>query len=214
MRSGADGPTGRPVPFRPEKPLVIGLVGGVAAGKTTVSELFAAHGIRHINADEFAREVARDPEVVAAVAADLGHGFVRDGALDRPALAARVFADADARRRLEEIVHPRVRARIRAELATARSAGETALLDVPLLFEAGLAADCDTIVFVAADDEVRERRARARGWPPGELQRRERHQLPLHEKRARSQHVIDNGSDLARTRAAVAAVLAELGGDA
>ena len=107
-------------------------------------------------------------------------------------------------------MHPRVRARILAELDRARAAGRSSLLDVPLLFEAGLFEQCDEIVFVEAPEAARLARARARGWADDELARREQNQLPLAEKRARSQHVVDNGGDLEATRRAVAALLEEL----
>lgn len=198
-------------PAGPRTPAVIGLVGGVAAGKTTVAKLFAEHGIRHIDADAIGREVSRDPAVVAAIAADFGPEVrSEDGGLDRARLGELVFAAPARRRALEAILHPLIRQRIRAELAEARDSGVTALLDVPLLFEAGLCEDCDTIVFVDASPAVRRARADARGWADGELARREQSQLPLEEKRARSQHVIANDDDLATTRAAVAALLREL----
>ncbi|MCK5945603.1 MAG: dephospho-CoA kinase [Planctomycetes bacterium] len=197
-------------PFGPQRPLVIGLVGGVASGKSTVSGLFQAHGIHHIDADGHARAVTEDAEVLAEVQAALGQELVADGRLDRDAAARRVFSDPDAKARLEAIVHPRVRQRILAELDRDRAAGRSSLLDVPLLFEAGLWEHCDVIVFVDAPDEVRAARARARGWADDELARRERNQLPLAEKRARSQHVIDNGDALDETRRRVAALLQEL----
>ncbi|MFN3244783.1 MAG: dephospho-CoA kinase [Planctomycetota bacterium] len=201
-------------PFGPPEPLVIGLVGGVASGKSTVSGLFSAHGIRHIDADLHARAATEDPQVLAEVQTRLGERFVVDGRLDRQAVAEHVFSHPDAKQQLEAIVHPRVRARILAELDRSRAAGQSSLLDVPLLFEAGLWQHCDTIVFVDAPDEIRRERARGRGWDDQELPRRERNQLPLADKRARSQHVVDNGGTLEQTRRAVAALLAELEGGA
>lgn len=201
-------------PFGPPEPLVIGLVGGVASGKSTVSGLFEAHGILHIDADSHARAATEDPEVLAEVQATLGERFVTDGRLDRQAVAEHVFSDPAAKQQLEAIVHPRVRSRILAELDRARASGRSSLLDVPLLFEAGLWEHCDTIVFVDAPDEIRQERARGRGWDDDELPRRERNQLPLADKRARSQHVVDNGGALDDTRRAVAALLSRLEGDA
>ncbi|MCB9876033.1 MAG: dephospho-CoA kinase [Planctomycetes bacterium] len=201
--------TDRP-PFRPSPPLVVGLVGGIASGKSTVAAMFADRGLRHLDADQVAREVSGEPEVLAEVAERLGPRFVRDGALDRAGLAAAVFADPAARRALEAIVHPRVRARLEAGIAAATAAGDSVLLDVPLLFEAGLFQRCDTVVFVATSDETRATRARARGWADGELARREANQLPLAEKQARAEHVIDNDGTLSATRCAVDALLQRL----
>ena len=196
--------------FRPDQPLVIGLCGGVAAGKSAVAALFRAHGLRHIDADEHARAAAEEPRILAEVRARLGERFVVDGRLDRPAVAEHVFSEPSARRTLEGIVHPEVRSRILAELDAAAAAGASSLLDVPLLFEAGLFEQCGLIVFVDAPEDVRRARARERGWDEGELARREQSQLPLEEKRARAHRVIENGGSLEETRQAVAALLAQL----
>lgn len=208
----ADPPTGTTTQalFRPATPVVIGIVGGIAAGKSAVAERFAAHGLVAVDADRIARTTSDLPEVLAEVEAAFGPSAVAGGRLDRAALAARVFADPAARARLEAILHPRIRATIRQELAAARSAGHSVLLDVPLLFENGLFELCDHVVFVDAPEPVRQARARTRGWADGELARREQAQLPLAEKRARSRFVVDNGGDRAAMAAQVAAILQQL----
>ncbi|MBL8737909.1 MAG: dephospho-CoA kinase [Planctomycetes bacterium] len=208
----ADPPTGTPAPapFRPASPVVIGIVGGIAAGKSAVAERFALHGLVPVDADRIARATSDLPEVLAEVEAAFGPSAIAGGRLDRPALAARVFADPAARARLEAILHPRIRATIRQELGTARSAGHSVLLDVPLLFENGLYELCDHVVFVDAPEPVRQARARTRGWADGELARREQAQLPLAEKRARSRFVVDNGGGREAMAAQVAAILHQL----
>jgi dephospho-CoA kinase len=185
-------------------------VGGIAAGKSQVAGLFSARGFLHVDADFHAKAVTEDPQALSEVAAQLGERFVQDGKLDRAALADHVFRVPEAKVQLEAIVHPRVRQRITAALKSARARGDSALLDVPLLFEAGLFEICDTIVFVEASDEVRAERARGRGWTDDELGRREQNQLPLADKRARSQHVIDNNGDLSATEQAVEDLLLQL----
>jgi len=207
MPSGNEGLNG---PFRPPPPLVIGLVGGIAAGKTTVAGLFGGRGIRHVDADFHARAASEAPEVLREVAEQLGDRFVKDGQLDRTALGEHVFRDPKAKATLEAIVHPRVRQRILADLEQAKAEGTSVLLDVPLLFEAGLYELCDTVVFVHASDPVRQARAKTRGWPDDELARREQNQLPLAEKRSRSQHVVDNDGDLKITTQSVDDVLATI----
>ncbi len=188
-------------PFRPDPPVVIGLLGGIAAGKSAVAGAFAARGLRHIDADAIARQVTGAADVIAAVAAALGSGLVAaDGHLDRTALAARVFTDPAARKQLEAITHPRIRQRILADLDAARRAGTSVLLDVPLLLEGGLIDQCDRTVFVAASPEVRTARAASRGWADGELRRREATQAPLADKRARADFAIDNDGPLDATR--------------
>lgn len=199
-----------PAPFRPDPPLVIGLVGGVAAGKSAVAKMFAEHGLAVVDADAAARAAAADPEVVARLRADFGPDVAPAGQLDRSALAAKVFGDAGARNRLEAILHPPILARIDQALQQAQAAGTSALLDAPLLFETGLDARCAAVVFVAAPAEVRRARAATRGWPPGELERREAAQWDLPRKAAACRFTIDNGGDLANTRKGVAAVLRTL----
>jgi dephospho-CoA kinase len=199
-----------PTPFRPATPVVIGLVGGIAAGKSTVAAAFTAHGLAHLDADHEARLVTADPAVLGELAAAFGAELVVQGQLDRAALAARVFADPAARARLEALLHPRIRARLTTALAAAKAAGQSVLLDAPLLLEGGLVAACDHVVFVAASDEVRASRARRRGWPAGELARREAAQLPLADKRARAGFVVENDGELATMHTQVAAILDQL----
>lgn len=206
-------PTTVPRPFRPATPVVIGILGGVAAGKSTVARLFAAHGLRHLDADAVAREVSAESAALDAIAARFPGVVVADGQgrrLDRARLAQVVFADPAARKDLEAVIHPRVRARLLAELATARAAGDSVLLDVPLLLENGLIDACDHVVFVQASAATRARRAAERGWSADELARREKAQASLDTKVARAQHRVDNDGDLAATSAQVAAVLDRL----
>ena len=167
-----------------------------------------------MDADFHARAASKDPAVVDEVAQQIGPQFVADGKLDRQALGEHVFRDPKAKAKLEQIVHPRVRLRILGELDEAKASGTSVLLDVPLLFEAGLVEWCDTVVFVHASDDTRSARAKTRGWPSDELARREANQMPLDEKRGRSQHVINNDGDLKQTAQAVNELLNELGSDA
>lgn len=116
---------------------IVGLTGGVASGKSTVERAFAALGVTVADADQAAREAVAVgseglAEVVAAFGADV---LAPDGSLDRPAMRRRVFADAEARRRLEAIVHPRVRASLRADCEAAD--GAYAIASIPLLAEGG-----------------------------------------------------------------------------
>ncbi len=189
------------------RPFVIGLLGGIASGKSRVAALLARRGARVLDADALAHAELARPEVRARIAAELGPGAIgAGGEVDRAALARRVFADPSARRRLEAIVHPGVIAAIEREIrAAAERAGrrEVVVLDVPLLAEAGIVGACDELVFVGASIETREARARARGWPQGEVARREASQRPLDEKRRAATFAIDNDGDIAATEAAV-----------
>jgi dephospho-CoA kinase len=145
--------------------LKIGLTGGIGSGKSAVAARLERLGAVVINSDLLAREVvAPGTDGLAAVVAAFGPGVLDPGgALDRPALGARVVGDEAAREELEGIIHPRVRARV-AELTAAAPPDAIVVNEVPLLIEAGLAPTYQMVVVVAAPEAVRvERLARARG---------------------------------------------------
>ncbi len=202
---------------RPAPSLVIGVLGGIASGKSAAARLLAGPDGAVIDADALAREVLESPAVRVELGRRFGAGVLRaDGSVDREALAARVFGDPAARADLESLTHPRVRARVRALLDEARARGVPRIvLDVPLLLENdaqhGLVRECDALVFVQADDGAREERARrSRGWAAGEVARREAAQLPLAMKRARAGHVVHNDGGLQELERGVARVLASI----
>ncbi len=199
-----------PAPFLPRTPVVIGILGGIAAGKSAAAARFAAHGLLHVDADAHARAVAADPAVLRELAEALGNGVIAGGRLDRQAVAEVVFRDPVARKKVEAILHPRIRARIVAELSEAKAAGRSVLLDAPLLLEGGLIDLCDHVAFVDATDAVRAERAAARGWHAGELQRREAAQAALPAKRARASQVLRNDGDLASLHHQIDAMLDRL----
>jgi len=136
--------------------LKVGLTGGIGAGKSAVAQRLVQRGAVLIDADKLAREVvAAGTDGQAAVVEAFGPAVLGpDGELDRPALGARVFGDDAARRRLESIIHPRVRART-AELTSSAPAGAIVVNDVPLLVETGLAPSYHLVVVVDADPAVR-----------------------------------------------------------
>jgi dephospho-CoA kinase len=180
----------------------------VGAGKSTVARLLASLGAFVIDADALARRATDDPEVLGRVAREVGADLVVDGRLDRAATARRVFADVAARRRLEAIVHPWVRAAAAvAEAAALDGALPPPLVvhDVPLLFENGLDAAMDATIVVVAPFEARLRRLAARSnWDADALRARDAAQLDPEEKARRATFVLDNGSDEAELDAAVA----------
>lgn len=211
--ASADDSASRPAspPFRRQPPLVIGLLGGIASGKSTVARAFAERGLVHVDADQLARQVVAEPAVRAALAEAFGAEILdRDGGLDRTAMAARAFRDPAVRRRLEAITHPPIRAAIVQRMQSALAVGNSVLLDVPLLLENGLIEHCHQTVFVDASDATRRQRARARGWDEAELQRREAAQAPLAVKKARATITIDNDGTVEHTEAQVAEILRSL----
>src|SRR5690349_10361227 len=174
--------------------LMVGLTGGIGAGKSAVAARLAAHGAVVIDADKLAREaVAPGSDGLSQVVAAFGRGVLGpDGALDRPALGRLVFADADARKRLEQIVHPFVRART-AELVATAPPDAVVVNDVPLLVEAGLAGAYEVVVVVLADEATRiARLVRDRGMTTDEARARIRAQATDDQRRAVADVIVRN----------------------
>jgi dephospho-CoA kinase len=193
--------------------LVLGVVGGVASGKSRVARLLAGPDGVHVDADALAHAALETPAVHAWVAEHVGAHALSACGVDRTAVARAVFADPALRRELEALIHPLVRSAIAEALECARrEARARVVLDVPLLLENdaqhGLVAQCDALVFVDTDARVRRARARAtRGWTDEELARREAAQMPLEFKRSRADVVISNDGDWAQTASDAQAAL-------
>jgi dephospho-CoA kinase len=192
--------------------LRVGLTGGVASGKSTVSGILAELGAVVVDADLLAREVvAPGTDGLREVVAAFGPGVLTpDGALDRPAVGALVFADPERRRALEAVIHPRVRARA-AELEAVAGPEDVVVHDIPLLVETGQAGAFDAVVVVDVPVELQvERMVRDRGATPDEAHARIAAQATREQRLAAATHVIDNTGSLAQLRAAVVGLLDEL----
>jgi dephospho-CoA kinase len=184
----------------PKIPL-IGIAGGIASGKSLVTEHLKQLGAAVVSADAAAHEVLEQDEV-KQLARERWHDaiFTADGRIDRTALAQIVFAPPPdgprEREYLEQITHPRIGAIIRREVQNQidRGAAAAIVLDVPLLFEAGWNEICDTVLFVDAPRELREARAQGRGWTAEEFARRENAQQTPAAKRQQADVVIDNST--------------------
>ena len=199
--------------------LRVGLTGGIGAGKSTVDRLFVERGAVIVDSDVIAREVvAPGTEGLAEIVAAFGDGvLLADGALDRPALGAIVFADADQRKVLEAITHPRIQAESARLVHEAEVAGVTVLIhDIPLLVESGVAGTFDAVVLVEAPDDVRLQRLEGRGLPRAQAQDRMKAQASNEGRRAAvadlRAYVIDNGGTLEHLQAQVDGVWAALAG--
>lgn len=193
---------------------LIGLTGGIASGKSTVAGLLRARGFPVIDADEVAREVvAPGSPALAAIRAEFGDAVIdADGGLDRAAMAARVFADAGARRRLEAITHPAI-ARLGGErmAAAVRGGAPVVFYEAALLVETGRHKDFDALWVVTAPEQARAARAVARGGLDGPQARaRIAAQVSVAEQLAVADVVIDNGADPAALEAAVDRAVAAL----
>lgn len=179
--------------------IVLGLVGGIGSGKSAVARAFASRGALILDSDAQAKEALRRDDVRQTLISWWGEEIL-DAAheVDRRKVADIVFRDPSQRKRLEELVHPIVRASRANVLSQAASRGvDLAIIDAPLLLEAGVDRECDAVVFVDAPRETRLARVKERGWNEDELDRRESAQWPLEEKKRHSRYVIHNDVDVA-----------------
>jgi len=169
---------------------VIGLTGGIACGKTNLSNALRSHGVTVIDADEISRALTREGgEALSAIRAAFGDGVFQGGALDRRALGRAVFGNEANMQRLNGILHPMIFARIREQIADAEE--ENVVLDVPLLYETGLDAWCDEVwCAYATQKEQLQRLMKRDGLTRAEAMRRIRSQMPAREKARRAKQVI------------------------
>jgi dephospho-CoA kinase len=177
--------------------LVVGILGGIGAGKSEVAASLAARAAgRVVVADTLGHEALRRPEIRDALVARFGESILADGEIDRKRLAAVVFSNKDDLAHLESLTHPFIRRRLDEEVRRARDESVPLLvIDAALLLEAGWADVCDRLVFVDAPPESRLERVRSkRGWTAQEMQKREAAQLALTRKHSLADHTIDNSS--------------------
>ncbi len=203
-------------------PLVIGVVGGIASGKSQVTRLLGEMNATIISADEIAHRVLRESDVVDALVNVFGdeilseRGLQLDGSrvIDRKKVGSLVFGDsADSKtklKKLEAIVHPRIRQIARSELDSLKkeAAVRMIILDAPLLIEGGWLPYCDRVIFVDSPDALRKQRAMERGWTAQEWSDREFAQLSLSEKRLHSTDVLVNDGTLEQLKGNVFALVA------
>jgi dephospho-CoA kinase len=190
-----------------------GLTGGIASGKSTVSQMFRSLGAELIDADQIAREVVEPGQpALAEIAACFPGVLTPDGRLDRAALGKRVFADESDRLTLNAIIHPRIQQAVAARTQALEERGVAQVLyDAPLLIENGLHHAMNGVILVAVPPEVQQARLVARdGLSSQEAQARIASQLPLEEKRRHATWVVDNTGSLEATRAQVDAIWREI----
>lgn len=181
---------------------ILGIVGGVASGKSLVAARLAELGAVVLDADKVAHEVLREEDMKKAIGERFGGGVLDErGELDRAKLARIVFAEGEggdrALRDLENIVHPRIGQRLRERVGELDRAGQTDILvlDAAVMLKAGWDEICDTILFVDAPRQIRIARAAARGWSADDLDARDARQTPIQRKRSAADVIIDNSGN-------------------
>ena len=197
--------------------IVAGLTGGIATGKSTVAAVFEEAGARLVDADRIAREVVRkDSPAYREIVAHFGVGvLLGDGEIDRKRLAAVVFNNPDEQRALERIVHPRVKQEVdrRVDLIRRQAPDALVILDIPLLFEAGMQRGLDAVIVVYAPERLQLERLMARdGLTEPEALARIRAQRPIETKRALATRVIDNSGSREHAREQVLETYRQLAG--
>lgn len=176
---------------------VIGLLGGVASGKSAVAARLAELGGVVLDADVEVGGLLQDPAILARIAVEVDSAALADGRLDRRVLADAVFNDAAKRGALEAILHPPVIEAARRLIDQPPPGASALVIDAPLLLEAGLDSLCDELWFIDTPAETRRRWAlERRGWDAGELERREAAQVSLQDKRRRATRILANDASL------------------
>jgi dephospho-CoA kinase len=189
----------------------VGLTGGLGAGKSEALRALGELGAATLSTDAVVHELLAGDDLRKLVADRLGQEVLRDGSLDRSAIAGRVFEDEEARGWLEGELWPRVGQRVaswRAELDAAEPPPRAAVVEVPLLFESGMEAVFDRTIAVIADESLRERRAAARGHAA--VSERTGRQLPQREKAQRADFTVRNDGSLDELKESLSNVLAKL----
>ncbi|MFP6668559.1 MAG: dephospho-CoA kinase [Pirellulales bacterium] len=179
---------------------IIGIIGGIASGKSLATEYFRQLGAAVLDADGVAHEVLSEPDVVAALRERWGDEILDDaGQIERTALAEIVFGSSNSSREelkyLEKLVHARIGDRLRQELV-GFDESRVVVLDAAVMVKTGWDKFCNQILFVDAGRELRLHRARQRGWDENEFSRRESAQESLEKKRSLADFVLENNGTL------------------
>jgi dephospho-CoA kinase len=189
-------------------PLKIGLTGGIAAGKSEALRAFARLGAATLSSDAVVHELLESEPLRGRLAERWGPEVIADGGLDRAKIGEIVFADPEELGWLEQQIHPLVQEKTAAWLFSLPADTEFAVVEVPLLFEAGSDKVFDTTVAVVTGDEVRRERAAARGHTL--VDEREARQLTQPEKAERAEHVVENDGSVEDLERALSALLEKL----
>ena len=175
--------------------LIAALTGGIGSGKSLAAQYFSELGARVVDADQLARvAIERGSDGFDEVALRFGEQIMRDGDIDRKALAEIIFADPKAKSDLEEIIHPRVR-ELFAEVVADLKPDEILIYEIPLLVETGAAENFDLIITIEADLEIRKERLRKRGMFISEIEKRIAQQASREDRQAIADFTLINDGD-------------------
>jgi dephospho-CoA kinase len=195
---------------------LVGILGGIGSGKSTVARLFAKLGCAVIDADALAHEILETPDVRDILAHKFGDTiFSPDGRISRKALAGIVFADPEKIAFLNSVIHPRALGRTLEAIDAIRKKGaaKAIILDAPLLVEAGWHDRCDILVFVECNQDNRLAHLRQRtGFNRQQLEQREKFQISLDKKAQLAYHILNNNSDLSALESQVGCVFSKISG--
>ena len=182
---------------------VIGILGGICSGKSTVAREFGRLGCGVVDADAIAHELLEDSDIKKQIKEAFGEGIFDDaGLVKRGKLAEKAFEDEQAVAKINGIIHPQVLSRCADLIAefNRRSDIKAVVLDIPLLAEAGWLKECDKLVFVECEDQIRARRAAQKGrFSKKQLKKRENFQIFLDKKKKIADYIVDNNSGLSAT---------------
>ena len=205
-----------PNPTASRQTPVVGILGGVGSGKSSVIRQVTGIQFHIIDADRIGHELLDNPEIQTALRSRFGDDvFTHDGAVDRSQLAKRVFGDSpeheESRLALNEIIHPAIRRNINTEIDSASRDVDAVILDAALLLEGGWDARCDWLIFVDTPLVIRQKRVRDnRGWSAEELAKREASQWSIEAKKERADFVVDNSGSIDHAAAQMKHVLSSL----
>ncbi len=172
--------------------MILGLTGGIASGKSTVSKIFSRMGVKIIDADEISRMVADNAEVLQELAGEFGEEIIIDGRLDRKKLREIVFESEENVGRINSIMHPKIISNLEAEIDKNRSE-KLLILDIPLLYEAKLDYLCEKVLLVFVDEETQiERVIKRDGCSKKQAENIIEKQMPLSQKKELADYYIDN----------------------
>jgi dephospho-CoA kinase len=195
---------------RPKK--IIGIIGGIASGKSRVSEAFADNGCAVIDADRIAHKLLEDPEIKSQIRNIFGKEVISDENIDRPSLAKAAFESEKSLEKINSIVHPKVLSEIDKliDQYNRDSNIRAIVLDVPLLLEVRWENKCDCLIFVECEKEIRVKRAQNKGISEEMLKKREKFQFSLDKKISLAHYIIHNNSVWEKTNSQIIDILSNI----